>query len=128
MQKVRHTAHATTIAELPDAELPDAELGKKVTVTTQIITSRGAVTALEFGFANIKHPGGKEVSERNGTDVMFGKFSAVVAKQQVVFRASRIFMPRESKSAPHRGGGFQPPRRKSTNPRQICPPNNALGR
>ncbi len=66
LQTVRHTAHASTIAELPDAEL-----GEKVIVADQIITSRGAGTALDFGFAIVEHLCGKAVRQRIETDVMF---------------------------------------------------------
>jgi 4-methyl-5(b-hydroxyethyl)-thiazole monophosphate biosynthesis len=66
IQKMRHTAHASTIAELPSAELCE-----KVIVTPQIITSRGAGTALEFGFAIVEHLCGTEVRQRIETEVMF---------------------------------------------------------
>jgi 4-methyl-5(b-hydroxyethyl)-thiazole monophosphate biosynthesis len=66
IHKVRYTAHASTIAELPDAELSE-----KVVVTKNVITSRGAGTALEFGFAIVEHLCGKDVRKRIETDVMF---------------------------------------------------------
>lgn len=61
----RFTAHASV-----EAELPDALTGERVVEDGQIITSRGAGTALEFGLALVDRLCGPEEEEKIARAIM----------------------------------------------------------
>lgn len=66
LEKKRHTAHFSVRGELPDS-LAD----ERVVIDGNILTSRGAGTALDFGLALVQVLYGREAADRIAASILF---------------------------------------------------------
>lgn len=66
LESRRHTAHVSVRGELPDSLAEE-----RVVIDGNILTSRGAGTALDFGLALVRVLYGKETSDKIAASILF---------------------------------------------------------